>query len=701
LSPSANFNNVADWNDQDGNVTSVGTNGPPSFYKTFDQNGNVWEWTDQSDGSSNKICRGGAYDSELSDLQKCSKLSLSNTSRTSNTGFRLSRDIQNSEDFDDNILYYMGLESWTTNKETYETVIGGFKVNLDGSINEEKRIYHNKILTSSGETPIQGKGLTRSYIKTTKTGTLQGRIVAAERERYSTLSIIPINDNINILYNIQRLPTGLSQSGPRVPDQWKTFNGVVILDLSLGIEIIQYSTGKNVGSFTIEYPRPSDFLSSFTDFGADNLTLQSIDSDGFYITIIFIAFNDSRTKQFLCNFVVNPSSGTIVSKEFKKFETEEITNPAFFITKKINTTFLLPRFTLGFYSKNIPKNNGFFRNLVEDTFLVDLNYQLLTDKYIDIYAFFRDSGILIELNPGDNLNGAIIRQETWTWDDDSGGIHNIFSWAFDGYYLYSGVVNQLQDGLSNLPFPGRVPSFVGIIIAELSSMEIINSNIIVPTFLKDQSNYLTYLSSALLSEDYAKRSDIRSVIFSSWSRVGNANNSPDFCNSNAIGSVSEAFFMQKYPMTNNEYVAFLNSVAKESDPHNLWIQDMQDDPRGGIIRSGSSGNYTYTTKPNMTHKPVNFVNWFNAARFANWLHNQNFDAFSKETETGAYTLNGATTGNIPVNEGAIFRIPSADEWYKAAFYDHSISGYYPYATKSFSDPVPVCADENGNGKECL
>lgn len=109
-----------------------------------------------------------------------------------------------------------------------------------------------------------------------------------------------------------------------------------------------------------------------------------------------------------------------------------------------------------------------------------------------------------------------------------------------------------------------------------------------------------------------------------------------------FGSVDYEFRIGTYGVTNEQYAAFLNAVAA-SDPRALYHTSMNSSTHGGITRSGTSGSYTYAVKPGMASKPVNLVTWYDAARFVNWLHNdQPTGSDAWITETGAYTLLGGS-----------------------------------------------------------
>ena len=103
-----------------------------------------------------------------------------------------------------------------------------------------------------------------------------------------------------------------------------------------------------------------------------------------------------------------------------------------------------------------------------------------------------------------------------------------------------------------------------------------------------------------------------------------------------------------------------------------------------IVQSGSSGSYTYSVSSTYADRPVVGVTWFDAARFINWLGNGQGNG---SMETGAYTLNGATSGNaVAKNSTATVYIPSEDEWYKAAYYNAANSTYslYPNGQNSIT-----------------
>ena len=181
--------------------------------------------------------------------------------------------------------------------------------------------------------------------------------------------------------------------------------------------------------------------------------------------------------------------------------------------------------------------------------------------------------------------------------------------------------------------------------------------------------------------------------------VGDPGNTADTTGQpNPAGAVADSFQIMKYEWTNSRYADFLNSVAA-TDTYSLFNADMDSDARGGITQSGASGSYTYTTKTNMSDKPVNFVSWWDAARVSNWL--MNGGTSSSSTETGAYTfIGGQTTGNAPaVNSGATVYIPTEDQWYKAAYYKggSTNAGYWDYATQSDLAPTAVTSGSTGIG----
>lgn len=93
----------------------------------------------------------------------------------------------------------------------------------------------------------------------------------------------------------------------------------------------------------------------------------------------------------------------------------------------------------------------------------------------------------------------------------------------------------------------------------------------------------------------------------------------------SYGAVAYTFRIGKYEVTAGRYTEFLNAVAA-GDPYGLYHTRMDydaDPSREGcnIKRSGAPGSYTYSVAPDWANRPVNYVSWADAARFANWLHN--------------------------------------------------------------------------------
>ena len=100
--------------------------------------------------------------------------------------------------------------------------------------------------------------------------------------------------------------------------------------------------------------------------------------------------------------------------------------------------------------------------------------------------------------------------------------------------------------------------------------------------------------------------------------VGNEGNSND--GSTGYGGVAYKYDIGKYEVTVGQYTAFLNAVAK-TDTYSLYNLSMATNLNiAGIARSGASGSYSYSVIGS-ANKPITYVSWGDAARFANWLHN--------------------------------------------------------------------------------
>ena len=162
--------------------------------------------------------------------------------------------------------------------------------------------------------------------------------------------------------------------------------------------------------------------------------------------------------------------------------------------------------------------------------------------------------------------------------------------------------------------------------------------------------------------------------------VGDVGNAAD---TSGYGAVNYQYSIGKYEVTNAQYAAFLNAKAA-TDTYDLYSTEMAG-THGGITRSGSSGSYTYTTVSGREDWAVNFVSFWDAARFSNWLQNGQGNG---DTENGTYTLtaSGITDNTVTRNPGSTWAIASEDEWYKAAYYKGGSlnAGYWLYPTQSNS-----------------
>ncbi len=188
-----------------------------------------------------------------------------------------------------------------------------------------------------------------------------------------------------------------------------------------------------------------------------------------------------------------------------------------------------------------------------------------------------------------------------------------------------------------------------------------------------------------------------------WATIGDPGNAGDVQSQGTFGAVTNTYRISKTAVTNTQYAKFLNAVAA-ADPNGLYSTSMGSDTRGGITRSGSSGDYMYAVKADSIgngpggadgddytygSKPVVYVSFFDSMRFTNWLENGQATGAqdASTTEAGSYTI-GSGADEVR-NSSATYFVPSEDEWYKAAYYAQNKeggAGYYDYPTSTDTPP---------------
>ena len=164
-------------------------------------------------------------------------------------------------------------------------------------------------------------------------------------------------------------------------------------------------------------------------------------------------------------------------------------------------------------------------------------------------------------------------------------------------------------------------------------------------------------------------------------------NDPD----TGLGMVIQEYSIAQTEVTANQYCSYLNVVAAGDNYLLFYNEKMGSDSNvASIKRAVVNGKNQYSViqdkQGDRGDFPIVYVNLYQAARFCNWLQNQNIPGLTVDelTENGAYTLKGKSSGPIARNPEAIWFIPTESEWYKPAYYKGGglKEGYWHFANRS-------------------
>ena len=180
-----------------------------------------------------------------------------------------------------------------------------------------------------------------------------------------------------------------------------------------------------------------------------------------------------------------------------------------------------------------------------------------------------------------------------------------------------------------------------------------------------------------------------------WVTIDRPNNSAD---DTGLGSVADTYRISSYEITNLQWAAFLNCVDPNAEnPHGLFEAcEAEFHVQGLLLVEGNAPGSRYVVTEGLSELPITCVDWFDCARFCNWLHNGQGDG---DTEDGAYDMSMDPAEIVRKPEAGFF-LPTENEWYKAAYYEPRTRRYFDYPTSS--DILPCTGPPRGepNASNC-
>lgn len=176
----------------------------------------------------------------------------------------------------------------------------------------------------------------------------------------------------------------------------------------------------------------------------------------------------------------------------------------------------------------------------------------------------------------------------------------------------------------------------------------------------------------LTAIDFASAKLIRGIDID-FVTIGNANNAGDTragVNPYGCGAVGYNYRIGKYEVTNAQWNAFTAAAGAPT---------------------GNNNGYNLPAYFTGAQQPTNDVSWYEAIQFCNYLT-------SGDKSKGAYLFSGNNTNPgyfsgvdrtaAQTTYGAIYVLPTEDEWYKAAYHknDGVTGNYWVYPTESNDVP---------------